>query len=457
MSLKNKPLVAVSLLCFLLTAIPKSKAQEALDAYIQEGLKNNLVLQQKHVGLEKAMYSLKIASSYFQPSLDFNASFNHGEGGRAIALPVGDLLNPVYATLNELLQENDFPQIENVNQQFFPQNFVDAHVRASVPLYNRDLYYNHTIQQHEVALQEYEVKIYARELVKDIKTAYFRYLSAAEAVKIYESALSLVKKNVEVNEALLRNGRGLPASVLRAESELETVKAQLHDAQNIKKNARKYFNFLLNREQAMDIRADAEVRNRTDELIVKVDSAAVQARGEVEMLRTVDLINHTLINMKQNFWFPKLNAFADLGAQSENMDWTSRSPYLLVGLSVDIPLYQGRRNHYQIKQAELDLQTNRFNLDHTTQQLQLAVDIALNNLNTAYQNHLAAQKRMKSAESYFRLVERGYQEGTNSLIEFIDARNQLTSAQLHQSISTYKVLEAMAAYERESGTYPLPE
>ncbi|MEK6477248.1 TolC family protein [Catalinimonas sp. 4WD22] len=456
MSLKIKPLLAVSLLCVLLAATPQSKAQEVLDAYTQEGLENNLVIQQKHVGLEKAMYTLKIASSYFQPALDFNTSFNHGEGGRAIALPVGDLLNPVYATLNELVEENNFPQIENENQQFFPQNFVDAHVRASMPLYNRDLYYNHTIQQHQVQLQEYEIKVYERELVKDIKTAYFRYLSAVEAVKIYESALSLVNKNVEVNQALLDNGRGLPASVLRAESELEAVKAQLQDAKNYEQNARRYFNFLLNREQTQTISIDSALKNQVNEVATMMDAAEIQHREELEMLKTADLINHTVLNMKQNFWLPKLNAFADLGAQAENMDWTSHSRYFLVGLSVDIPLYQGRRNHYQIKQAELDLHANRFNLDHTTQQLQMAVDVALNNLNTAYQNQLAAQKRLKSAESYFRLIERGYQEGTNSLIEFIDARNQLTSAQLQQSISTYKVLGAMAEYERESGTYTLP-
>lgn len=457
---KMKLLLLVSLSALFLTVAYPGKAQESLENYIHEGLQNNLVLQQKDVALEKAMYSLKIANSYFQPSLDFNSSFNHGEGGRSIALPVGDLLNPVYSTLNELVQQNDFPQIENVNQQFFPQNFVDAHVRASMPLFNRDLYYNKSIQQHQLQLQEYEVKVYERELIKNIKIAYFNYLSATEAVKIFESAQALVSKNVEVNQALLKNGRGLPASVLRAESELENVRAQLQDARNSEENARRYFNFLLNREQNSPILVADDPTAGLDKatlsrVALMLNAAEIKQREELDMLRTAELINHTVVNMNQSFWLPKINAFADLGAQAENMNWNSNSRYFLVGLSVDIPIYQGRRNHYQIKLSQLDLKNTQLNLSHTTQQLQMAADVALNNLNTAYQNNQAAQKRLTSAQSYFRLIERGYSEGTNSLIEFIDARNQLTSAQLQLSISTYKVLSAMAEYERESGAYPL--
>jgi outer membrane protein TolC len=49
-------------------------------------------------------------------------------------------------------------------------------------------------------------------------------------------------------------------------------------------------------------------------------------------------------------------------------------------------------------------------------------------------------------------VERGYREGVNSLIEFIDARNQLTSASLQKNLSTYKLLKANAQLKRQLHT-----
>ncbi|HMG91843.1 MAG TPA: TolC family protein, partial [Chryseolinea sp.] len=77
-------------------------AQTVLDAYIQEGLKSNLVLQQKTISWEQAQQSLQVARSFFLPSVNLLTDYTSGEGGRSISMPIGDLLNPVYASLNQI-------------------------------------------------------------------------------------------------------------------------------------------------------------------------------------------------------------------------------------------------------------------------------------------------------------------------------------------------------------------
>jgi len=47
-------------------------------------------------------------------------------------------------------------------------------------------------------------------------------------------------------------------------------------------------------------------------------------------------------------------------------------------------------------------------------------------------------------------MDRGFKEGVNSFIEFLDARNQLTTAQLQLNISKYKFLASLAEYERQT-------
>src|SRR5512134_1696448 len=98
-------------------------AQTVLDEYIQEGLKSNLVLQQKTISWEQAQQSLQVARSYFLPSVNLLTDYVSGEGGRSISMPIGDLLNPVYASLNQITQSDQFPHVENVDQNFFPKNF----------------------------------------------------------------------------------------------------------------------------------------------------------------------------------------------------------------------------------------------------------------------------------------------------------------------------------------------
>ena len=437
---------------FSQTVVPQP---EPLAHYLKEGLQSNLLLRQKHLSLEKSIWALKAANSYFLPQVSLSTAYTHGQGGRSIALPMGDLLNPVYSTLNQLTESNNFPQIENVEQTFFPQNFYDAHVRTAMPLVNADLHYNKRIQQEKVALLEWEVKAYEKELVKTIKQAYYHYLSAGEAVRIWQSALELVQQNLEVNQSLLRNGKGLPALVLRAKSELEGVKAQLYEAENGAQNARRYFNFLLNKPQESPVEVSAGTAAAVAEVprLLLQTQASIAGREELQMIQTAERLNQRVLQMKQQAWVPKVNAFLDLGAQADNMQFNSQARYYLLGLSLDVPLFSGFRNRYETRQAQLEVEASKLSFDQATQQLQLAAASAYSALATAYQNYTAAQQRLLAAQAYFRLLERGYKEGTNSLIEFIDARNQLTTAQLQLSLNTYRVLGALAQYERETSTY----
>ncbi len=443
-----------TLAVLLLALSPNVKAQSSLDAYIDIGLQNNLVLQQKNVSLEKALYSLKIAKGMFMPSLALIGNYTTGDGGRSISLPVGDLLNPVYSTLNQLTDSEAFPQIENVEQNFFPQNFYDVRTRLSMPIFNTDLVYNKKIQSQQIQLQEFEVIIYKRELIRNIKVAYFNYLGARKGSAIYESALVRAQESKRVNESLLANGRGLPAYVLRAQSEMETLSAQKNEADQLVRNAQLYLNFLLNREATLPIEEsyDATLNNAV-QLLAQPASGAL--REELLQVESGIEINSNIVKMKQSFWMPKVNGFVDVGAQAENLQYNSSANYYLLGLQVDVPLFAGFTNRYKTSQAKLDLKNAELNRGLVGQQVNMSSSMAQNSLRTAYQNYLSATKQLEAAQSYQHLIERGYKEGVNTFIESLDARNQLTTAQLLVTTNQYKVLIAEANLEREMATYAL--
>jgi outer membrane protein len=427
-------------------------AQSVLDNYVEEGLKNNLVLQQKNISLQQAQQSLQIARSYFLPSVSLLTDYTSGEGGRSISIPVGDLLNPVYTSLNQMTQSDAFPQVENVEQNFFPKNFYDARVRTSIPLINTDLYINRNIQSQQVMLKQYELDAYKRQLVLDIKTAYYNQLTAEASVKIYESALSLVNKNIEINESLLRNGKSLPANVMRSKSEAERVRADLNNARNQVINAKKYFNFLLNQDLDREVNTSTSLLENIS-LTIDTTSIGVNNREEVQMIKTVQQINQSSLQMSKLNRLPKVNAFLDLGTQASDWKYNDDSRYYLVGVQLSLPLFQGFRNATTIRQNKLEIQKTQHDLMHTSRQLELATTVAKNDLQTTIQNYHAAQEQLKSAQSYFNLVEKGYKEGVNSLIEFLDARNQLTSSQIQLNLRQLEILTAAARVERETASY----
>jgi outer membrane protein len=434
----------------LLMVISSSLRAQTLDNYVQEGLKTNLVLQQKNVSLQQAQQSLQIAKSYFLPSVNLLADYTTGEGGRSIAIPVGDLLNPVYASLNQMTQSDAFPQVENVNQNFFPKDFYDARIRTSLPLVNTDLYINRTIQSQQVMLKQYDLDAYKRQLVLEIKTAYYNQVAAEAAVKIYESARTLVHKNVEINESLLRNGKSLPANVLRSKSEMERVNAELNSSRNQVRNARQYLNFLLNRDLDAEVNTTATLEN----VAFAVDTLGqVNTREEVQMIKTQQDINESVLRMSRLSRLPKVNAFMDLGTQASSWKYNEDSRYYLVGVQLSLPIFQGFRNSITIRQSKLEIEKTSHHLTNSTKQLELTATLAKNQLQTTLKNYTAAEEQLKSAQSYFHLIEKGYKEGVNSLIEFLDARNQFTNSQLQLNLRQLEVLTAQARVERETASY----
>jgi outer membrane protein len=435
----------------LLFALPVFGQKSVLDEYVATAFQQNITLQQKSIQVEKAMIALKTAQSLYQPSVAFQGGYQSGEGGRSIAFPVGDLLNPVYSTLNALTKSTAFPQIKNVETNFFPRDFYDVKVQTTMPLYNKDISYNKQIQEQSLSLQREDVSLYKRELVKQIKTSYFNYLLSLGLIKVYENSLNLALEGKKVNEKLLANGKGLPAYLLRSDSEIATIQAQIADALKQSQAAQYYFNFLLNRELNAEIRIDFEV----EKAVSGVYSVAPGVREELSLLTKSINLQETVLKMNESFYLPKLNGFVNLGSQSTIYDINAKSAYYFLGLQMDIPIFTGKRNLYKIKQSQLDIVSAKNALDLSTKQFNMATEIAQKNVQSSLVGFQASKKSYEAASAYLRLIEKGYKEGVSTYLETVDARNQWMNAQINYQLKQFNVLIAAAAYEREAASYPL--
>jgi outer membrane protein TolC len=425
-----------------------------LDEYIELGFQQNIVVQQKLISAEKALLSLQSAQSLYQPTFAFQGGYQTGEGGRSISFPVGDMLNPVYATLNQLTKSSAFPQIANVETNFFPRNFYDVKLTSVMPIYNRDISINKEIQSQTLGIQKADIQVYKRELVKNIKTAYLNYLMAHKAIGIYQNGLLLAQEGKKINEKLLANGKGLPAYILRSENEVVQMASQLSEAEKQAESAKMYFNFLLNRELQTEIKTNFDEQEALD-ILKKNQMADADQREELGMLKQAISLQQSVVKMNESFYLPKLNGYLNLGSQSSNWDFNQKSTYYLLGMQLDIPIFSGKRNLNKIKQSAMDVDMAKKSLDLTSKQVSLALEIAQKNLTQTWVAFRASQKQIDVANTYQKLIDKGYKEGVNTYIETLDARSQWTNAHLALNINQFKILIAAAQVEREAASYPL--
>lgn len=430
-------------------------AQESiLDTYVKQGLDSNLVLVAKDLSLKKAMNGLEVARSMFLPNITFDLTYSHADGGRSIDLPVGDMLNPVYATLNQLTNSQNFPQIANEKINFLPKNYYDAKIRTAVPIINTDLKHNKTIREQVLKMSKQEIELYQRELVKDIKVAYFNYLSALDAVSIYKNAISLANEGKRVNQKLLDAGKGLPAYVIRADAEIAQQESKLAEAEQQLLNAQYYFNALLNRSATAKIDILA-VQGSIERTSSETLSVGIDGREELKSLSDNIAIQETVLEMNKQVFVPKLSAFLDLGSQAEGLRVSSKSQYYMIGAQLSFPIFAGNRNRLKIQEGQIAVAEAENKLAQAKQKLELSANMAKNELVATQKNFESSKIQMEAAATYQRLIQRGFNEGVNTYLETIDARSQYTNAKLAHNIAAFKLLSAAAKFERETASYPL--
>ncbi|MGL1525921.1 TolC family protein, partial [Vibrio parahaemolyticus] len=89
------------------------------------------------------------------------------------------------------------------------------------------------------------INLYKRELVKEIKTAYFQYIQSLKALGIYNNAQHLVKESYRINASLSNNQKINRSVLLRSEYEVKKIENSIIEALKNCENAKAYFNFLI--------------------------------------------------------------------------------------------------------------------------------------------------------------------------------------------------------------------
>ncbi|MGE9310838.1 TolC family protein [Niabella sp. CJ426] len=425
-------------------------AQSRLNGYIKEGIESNQSIKQQNFILEKNVYALGEAKSMFFPNVAFSTTYTKADGGRTIDIPVGDMMNNVYSTLNQLTGSNSFPQLQNQHVLINPDNFYDAKFRITQPILNAELSYNKKIKTKQIDLQKTEVLLYKRELIKEIKTAYYSYLKATNAEKIYQSYLKLVTEGERVNKKLLDNGKINRTALIRSQNEIAKIEASIISAGKTRESAQFYFNFLLNRPLSDTILTD-DISTLPEESLLSASN--VEGREELSKLKLAKGINEDLTGLAKSYLIPKVGASLDLGSQAFDWKFNDRSRYYLFGVSLEWNLFAFGKNNYRIKQTIAEQQAIASQTDYVSQQLQTELKVRQANMQSAIAQYEAARSQLSTSQTYYNDLSKLYKEGMAIYIELLDAQNQWVDAQLQANIALFDTWIAFTAIERANASF----
>jgi len=121
------------------SAQPLVTMEDGLRQVIDEALTANLELRASGATVQQRLAALDQARARYLPVIDFAARYSVADGGRTIEFPVGDLLNPVYETLDQMLlaqgQAAQFPRVRNESIAFLREQEQETKLVLEQPLY----------------------------------------------------------------------------------------------------------------------------------------------------------------------------------------------------------------------------------------------------------------------------------------------------------------------------------
>lgn len=465
-------MIAVSMaMFFLLSPVPGSGQDGVsndtvvtLDYYIRAGLENNLALKQEQFSLQKSIQALKEARGMFLPSISIEARYSLAEGGRQIEIPVGDLMNPVYQTLNQLLgshgQDPAFPSvIDNEAIPFLRPQEQETKLRIIQPLFQPQIYYNARIQSDMNRIQRSRIEAFKRQLVCDIKIAYYTYQKTVKLRDLLASMRELLNENLRVSISLFENQKVTEEVVLRSKADLSRIDQKLAEAEKNTRLSSFYFNFLLNRPLNSEIETVRRVEPGSVEKgdLEELVNQALEHRQEFFQLnRAMDAARHQ-IRLHGSRFLPTLTAVLDYGFQGERYRFSGEDDFWMASLVLSWNLFGGFQDTARKAQARLDMKRIQAGYAELEQKIRMGVRQAFDNLEVAQKTLDSTRDRLSSSEAAFKIVSRKYEEGMVPQIEYIQARDDYIRAGIEDIIAVFDIYICQARLEYASASVRFDE
>lgn len=433
--------------------IPANGQSKILDEYIKTGIENNLSLKQEKLELEKAMKSIAIAKTNLFPKISFNPTYTLAAGGRRLQFPIGDLLNPVYNTLNKLTQSSSFPQVENVDELLAPNNFHDTKISIQYPIFNSDIKFNIALQKELLQTEYAKKKTLEFEIRHTIEIAYLHYLASVEAIKIYEQSRGILQQVDLLNRKLVENKVALKDVLLTSEYEITKLEQQIIVAHKNKDLAKAYFNFLINKDLTEEVVIDSSLTKSLPifpNLVVLNENAMVN-RPEFNQINSGLKVNDANILLQQkNAKLPQVFVGGNIGFQGFGYTFVNQA-YALAQFGLSWDLFHGYEKKHKVQQSKISKSIFEIKMEELNKQILLQVNQNFRELQASVSNYQSTKGGIDKTQKILELVSSRYKNGSAIFVEVSKAQNDDLISKLSESLAKYDVWVKFANLKKVSG------
>lgn len=408
-------------------------AQWDLRSCIDYALKQNITIRRNKLSAESAQVDVKTAKATLFPSL--SASI----GQRIVNRPNSETGTIITG--------------DNITSSQSKTSYNGSYgIDANWTLYNGGQRLNNIKQQDlnnriaELAVAESENSI-----EESIAQTYIQILYATEAVKINEGTLEVSQAQYERGKELMAAGSISRADLAQLEAQVSTDKYQLVIAKATLQD------YKLQLKQLLELDGDEEMQLQLslpgDEHILSplptkadVYRAALSLRPEIEASRLNIEASDLEIKKARAGYLPSLSLSAGIGSTNANgsdftfaeqvkQNWNNS-----LGITISIPIFNNRQTKSAVEKAKIQKMTSELSLLEEQKNLYKTIEGLWLDANSAQQQYIAAQEKLKSTQTSYELLQEQFNLGMKNTVELLTEKNNMLSAQQETLQAKYMAL-----------------
>lgn len=417
--------IALSVLLSLTAAMGQETQQFDLKLVVKTALENHPSLKGSQAQIAGALAQLRQAKAGYMPRVDLTASYTqlHRDPSFTIAgmgtMVFGEKGNPQLSWIVKLPIFTG-GKLEALVKQ------ADAGTKASIFAFER--------QKQKVAL--------------DAIVAYFNVLKARGFVKVMEDKLKALQSQRDDIAKMIEQGVATRVDLLRAETAVAAAQEELTKAKNGEALALAALaNAMgLPPETTLQIASEASISDAilpdspTD--LKSAVEEALRQRPELKILEAQLAAAREGIRVAKSEQRPQIGLMLQYDAERQTI--MPDMGRWLAGVMLTMNLFDGGSTKAAIDKARSDVERLEAAVAELRNGIALEVTNAFLTVESAKERVKVAEKAVETAQEGIRLVRLGYQNGVNTITDFLTAQSELTQAQvaLVIALSDLRIAEA---------------
>ncbi len=347
--------------------------------------------------------------------------------------------------------------------KFGVQYQATAGFSASQLIFSADYFLGIKMSKEFLNLSRINVQRSKAELVAQVSKAYYSVLVGKERLKLLDINMTKLDKTLSDLKAYNQQGMVEQIDVERLEVSSNILKNEKEKVLELIKTGEYFLKFQMGYKIYDDITLSDSL-NITEELKqpMSVGATDVSKRPDYQLLATQQRFSEADLKRLRFGYLPTIAAYGSyqFNTQRDNTnifetDKTNAMkqwyPIALVGVTMNLNIFDGLQRHYKIQQAKLSVaktQNNIKNLEFASQMESGMAAITFNNALKSLDNN---KRNLELAKHVYDVAQKKYDQGIGNNLEIVNAQSSLRESEVNFYNSVYEALVAKIDYLKATG------